>query len=244
MLDSENGDCRGRGLRQGAWTLQSVVRSACGYSDEDDWTKNGYGVRSCLNKYGWELRHIPLARCRHFLTATARCRHSHAFAMPLHLLTACMFRRGQMGIGKGAQHVWDQQRQNQRHDQRELAYYFHTESRNLLSCGSWAPATLIEAPASKPNPGRSQDSSLLSMFSGIQKAIASYPRWLHILAWVYIAICLACALGIAIHIVARPQKMWIMRLVWPITALYMGPFATYVYRRSLPVLEKKPFTPG
>jgi len=52
--------------------------------------------------------------------------------------------------------------------------------------------------------------------------MAPYPEWLHILAWVYITICLACALGLAIHTLSKPQKMWIMGLVWPITALYMG----------------------
>jgi hypothetical protein len=73
--------------------------------------------------------------------------------------------------------------------------------------------------------------------------MAPYPEWLHTLAWVYIVICLACALGIAFHTLLRPQKMWIMGLVWPISALYMGPFAVYAYRRSLPVLERQPQTP-
>ncbi len=70
-----------------------------------------------------------------------------------------------------------------------------------------------------------------------------YPEWLHIVAWLYIAICLACALGIAIHTLSRPQQMWIMGLVWPITALYMGPLAVAMYRRSLPMMEKKLQTP-
>jgi len=70
-----------------------------------------------------------------------------------------------------------------------------------------------------------------------------YPDWLHILAWAYIGVCLACSLGIAVHTVLRPQKMWIMGLVWPITCLYMGPFAVFMYWRSLPLLEKIPQTP-
>lgn len=73
--------------------------------------------------------------------------------------------------------------------------------------------------------------------------MAPYPEWLHILAWVYICICLACALGIAIHTSSRPQKMWIMGIVWPITGLYMGPIAVYMYRKALPVMERKPLTP-
>ena len=65
----------------------------------------------------------------------------------------------------------------------------------------------------------------------IQGVMAPYSEWLHILAWVHISICLACALGIAIHTIARPQKMWIMGLVWPITGLYIGPVAVYMYRK-------------
>ena len=69
--------------------------------------------------------------------------------------------------------------------------------------------------------------------------MAPYPEWLHILAWTYISFCLACALGLAIHTLIRPQKMAIMSLVWPITALYMGPVAIALYLRSLPVSQKK-----
>jgi hypothetical protein len=70
--------------------------------------------------------------------------------------------------------------------------------------------------------------------------MAPYPEWLHILAWTYISVCLACALGLAIHTLIRPQKMAIMSLVWPITALYMGPVAIALYLRSLPVSQKEP----
>ncbi|MFP5277122.1 MAG: DUF4396 domain-containing protein [Acidobacteriota bacterium] len=73
--------------------------------------------------------------------------------------------------------------------------------------------------------------------------MAPYPEWLHILAWAYIAVCFACALGILLHTFARPQKMGIMNVVWPVTGLYMGPVAVYMYRRALPVSEKKPMTP-
>jgi hypothetical protein len=73
--------------------------------------------------------------------------------------------------------------------------------------------------------------------------MTAYPEWLHILAWISIGICLGCALVLLIHTLVRPQKIWIMGVVWPVTALYMGPFAVYMYRKSLPVLEKKPMTP-
>jgi hypothetical protein len=73
--------------------------------------------------------------------------------------------------------------------------------------------------------------------------MSPYPEWLHFVAWTYISLCLACTLGLAVHTLIRPQKMWIMGVVWPVTALYMGPFAVWMYRKSLPVLEKKPMSP-
>ena len=72
--------------------------------------------------------------------------------------------------------------------------------------------------------------------------MAPYPQWLHVLAWAYLSLCLACGLGLLVHTLFRPQRMWIMGLVWPITGLYMGPFAVYMYRRSLPLLEKRPMS--
>ena len=72
--------------------------------------------------------------------------------------------------------------------------------------------------------------------------MAHYPDWLHLLAWAYIGMCLACTLGLAICPVLRPQKMWIISLVWPITGLYMGLCAVLLYRRSRPVLVEKPQT--
>ena len=73
--------------------------------------------------------------------------------------------------------------------------------------------------------------------------MTSYPEWLHICAWVYVSVCLACALVLVVHPLIRPQRMWIMSVVWPVTALYMGPFAVYMYRKSLPMLERKPVSP-
>jgi hypothetical protein len=72
--------------------------------------------------------------------------------------------------------------------------------------------------------------------------MAPYPEWLHILAWFYIALCLVCTVVLLIHTISKPQKMWIMGLVWPITALYMGPVAVYLYWKTLPVSEKKPMS--
>lgn len=40
---------------------------------------------------------------------------------------------------------------------------------------------------------------------------------------------LVCASYLIAAVVRHPQKMWIMNLVWPITALYFGPFAIWAY---------------
>lgn len=63
-----------------------------------------------------------------------------------------------------------------------------------------------------------------------------YPEWLQVLAWMYIAICSAVALWmIGDILLGRRQKMWIMDLVWPITAMYFGPVAAWMYLRTRPV---------
>ncbi|WNO54736.1 DUF4396 domain-containing protein [Stakelama saccharophila] len=50
--------------------------------------------------------------------------------------------------------------------------------------------------------------------------MADFPAWLHTLATISLAIGFACAIYIAIDEVRHPQKMWIMNLVWPLTALF------------------------
>jgi Domain of unknown function (DUF4396) len=67
--------------------------------------------------------------------------------------------------------------------------------------------------------------------------------WLNVLSWFSIAISVASAAYILVQTVRTPQKMWIMNVVWPITGLYMGPFAVYLYRKSLPVSMKRPISP-
>lgn len=59
-----------------------------------------------------------------------------------------------------------------------------------------------------------------------------YPQWLHCLAWAWLALCFACSLIIIFDELHRPQKMMIMNLVWPITALYFGPVALWGYLHS------------
>ena len=59
------------------------------------------------------------------------------------------------------------------------------------------------------------------------------PTWLTVIAWVYIGICFICAGVIAYDIViaGRRQPMAVMNWVFPITALYFGPFALALYWR-------------
>src|SRR2546423_10450285 len=57
------------------------------------------------------------------------------------------------------------------------------------------------------------------------------PRWFELLAWVALALGFASAFVIAADIVAlgNRQHMAIMNLVFPLTALYMGPVAVWAY---------------
>lgn len=48
----------------------------------------------------------------------------------------------------------------------------------------------------------------------------SFPMWLHALAIASLALGFACAVMIALDEYRRPQKMWIMAIVWPVTALF------------------------
>jgi Domain of unknown function (DUF4396) len=51
-------------------------------------------------------------------------------------------------------------------------------------------------------------------------------------AWISLVVAFACALIIAVDEARHPQKMWIMNLVWPITALYFSVFALWGYFRT------------
>jgi hypothetical protein len=59
------------------------------------------------------------------------------------------------------------------------------------------------------------------------------PVWLTAVAWLYLSICFICA-GIIVYDIAvhrRRQPMGVMNFVFPITALYFGPFAVALYWR-------------
>ncbi|HKJ09222.1 MAG TPA: DUF4396 domain-containing protein [Gammaproteobacteria bacterium] len=60
----------------------------------------------------------------------------------------------------------------------------------------------------------------------------SVPHWLHVIAWLSLAVGSVCTLLIAGDIVdGRRQPMGIMNVVWPITGLYAGPLGLWAYRR-------------
>jgi hypothetical protein len=55
--------------------------------------------------------------------------------------------------------------------------------------------------------------------------------WLHVLAITSLVVAAACALIVAIHVAGHRQNMWIMNVVWPVTALWSGPFGLWAYFR-------------
>lgn len=58
------------------------------------------------------------------------------------------------------------------------------------------------------------------------------PEWLHLLAIASLVTAGVCACVLAIDLIGHPQKMWIMNVVWPITALYSGPLAVLAYFKA------------
>jgi hypothetical protein len=50
-----------------------------------------------------------------------------------------------------------------------------------------------------------------------------------LVSWAFLGIAFICAVVIAIDEVRHPQKMWIMNVVWPVTALYFSVFALWGY---------------
>jgi hypothetical protein len=73
---------------------------------------------------------------------------------------------------------------------------------------------------------------------------AGFPPWLHNLAVISLVLAGACAALISVDEIRRPQKMWIMNLVWPITTLFgsvLWLFAYYAWGRE-PRKGKAPFS--
>src|SRR5690242_5977805 len=71
-----------------------------------------------------------------------------------------------------------------------------------------------------------------------------FPPWLHSLASVSLALAVACAAVISVDEIRRRQRMWIMNLVWPITALFgsvLWLVAYYVWGREQQTGRNSPF---
>jgi hypothetical protein len=54
---------------------------------------------------------------------------------------------------------------------------------------------------------------------------------LTLISWASLGIAFICAIVIAIDEIRHPQKMWIMNVVWPVTALYFSVFGLWGYFR-------------
>ena len=58
--------------------------------------------------------------------------------------------------------------------------------------------------------------------------------------WTWLALSVACAATVAVHMIKHPPKMWVMAPVWTITALWAGPVGLAAYwtlgRRERPPL--------
>lgn len=55
------------------------------------------------------------------------------------------------------------------------------------------------------------------------------PGWLHSLSIAYLAFGGLCALVAAVDVTHRPQPMWIMNIVWPVTALFGSALVLWLY---------------
>ena len=51
------------------------------------------------------------------------------------------------------------------------------------------------------------------------------------LAWLSLGVAFFCAAIIIVHEIRNPQKMMVMNLVWPLTALYLSVFGLFLYFR-------------
>ena len=57
------------------------------------------------------------------------------------------------------------------------------------------------------------------------------PSWLHLLSWASLLLGGVCAAFIGLDVIRRPQKMSIMNVVWPTTALFGTVLTLWLYRR-------------
>ena len=57
------------------------------------------------------------------------------------------------------------------------------------------------------------------------------PSWLHALSIIALLAGAVSAVVLLVDIIRHPQHMWIMDVVWPLTALYAGPLGLWAYFR-------------
>jgi hypothetical protein len=57
------------------------------------------------------------------------------------------------------------------------------------------------------------------------------PQWLHVLSIASLALGALCAVIIASDVMRHPQHMWIMNIVWPVTALFGSVLSVWGYFR-------------
>ncbi|MEI7035246.1 DUF4396 domain-containing protein [Fulvimonas yonginensis] len=68
-----------------------------------------------------------------------------------------------------------------------------------------------------------------------------FPAWLHWLAVGMLALGMLCAAAIALDVLRHRQRMAIMNVVWPVTALYAGALGLWAYARyGRPVRSGRP----
>ncbi len=56
-------------------------------------------------------------------------------------------------------------------------------------------------------------------------------EWLVTVAWLSLTLAAVSAVAVALDLRRHPQHMWIMNIVWPLSALYAGPLGAWFYLR-------------
>ncbi len=66
-----------------------------------------------------------------------------------------------------------------------------------------------------------------------RRGTLQFPEWLNVVAAVFLAVSLTSAIVVIADVLlaGHRQAMWIMDVVWPVTALWAGPFGLYAYFR-------------
>jgi len=70
------------------------------------------------------------------------------------------------------------------------------------------------------------------------------PIWLHTLSIVSLLVAGGCAIVIAVHVARDPQHMWIMNVVWPVSALFASIVALWGYFRYGRLAADRLMTPA